>query len=289
MNNGIPYFPLDVHLDDKIELIEAEFGLTGFAVVVKLFQKIYGGQGYYCEWTNDVALLFSRSVGLGCNVVSEIVSAAVRRGIFDKDIFDKYQVLTSRGIQKRYFEAVSRRKNVEAKKAYLLIKLDQKYENVNILSGNADILKENADRNGQRKEEKRKVKERRAEKTKAEERDGGAAAHSKELQRVIVRYEENISPITSIVKDYMSDCLKYMDAEVLIYAIDEAVKHNARNWAYIEAVLRRQYNAGNTTLAQVKAANERRTGEKQPREADCAHLSQDRIEAIMRQKYGDDF
>ena len=27
MNSGIPYFPLDVHLDDKFELIEAEFGL----------------------------------------------------------------------------------------------------------------------------------------------------------------------------------------------------------------------------------------------------------------------
>ena len=45
MNNGINYFPLNVHLDDKFELIEAEFGLKGFAIVVKLFQKIYGQQG----------------------------------------------------------------------------------------------------------------------------------------------------------------------------------------------------------------------------------------------------
>ena len=42
MSNGITYFPLDVHMDDNIELIEAEFGLTGFAVIVKLYQKIYG-------------------------------------------------------------------------------------------------------------------------------------------------------------------------------------------------------------------------------------------------------
>ena len=39
MANGIPYFPLDVHLEDNIALIEAEFGLTGFAVIVKLYQK----------------------------------------------------------------------------------------------------------------------------------------------------------------------------------------------------------------------------------------------------------
>ena len=42
IKNGVDYFPLDVHLDKKFELIEAEFGLTGFAVVVKLLQRIYG-------------------------------------------------------------------------------------------------------------------------------------------------------------------------------------------------------------------------------------------------------
>ena len=51
MAEGIPYFPLDVYVDDKIRLIEAEFGLKGFAVIVKLYQKIYGGFGYYCEST----------------------------------------------------------------------------------------------------------------------------------------------------------------------------------------------------------------------------------------------
>lgn len=54
MKSGIDYFPLDVALDEKFELIEAEFGLTGFGVVVKLLQKIYGGQGYYVEWTKEV-------------------------------------------------------------------------------------------------------------------------------------------------------------------------------------------------------------------------------------------
>ncbi len=43
MKDGIPYFPLDCELDSKFELIEAEFGLQGFAVVVKLLQRIYGG------------------------------------------------------------------------------------------------------------------------------------------------------------------------------------------------------------------------------------------------------
>ena len=120
LKDGVDYFPFDVAMDEKFDLIEAEFGLTGFAVVVKLYQRVYS-RGYYCEWTNEVALLFGKNVGLGGNAVSEIVSAAVKRGIFDKDKFDRYQILTSHGIQSRYFEAVSRRKSVNVNRAYLLL------------------------------------------------------------------------------------------------------------------------------------------------------------------------
>lgn len=139
-NGGVKYFPLDVHLDDKFELIEAEFGLTGFAVVVKLYQKIYG-IGYYCEWNDDVALLFSKK--LSCSAVSEIVSASIRRGIFDESLFKKYHILTSEEIQRRYFDIVSRWKKVEVKKEYLLINAATKYKNVNIITENVNILKEN--------------------------------------------------------------------------------------------------------------------------------------------------
>lgn len=126
---GIDYFPLDVTLDTKFELIEAEFGLDGFAIVVKLFQHIYGGQGYYCEWTNEVALLFARKCCVGVNVVSEIVKAALKRGIFDKGLYDKYSILTSSGIQCRYLTA----KKGDSKKLcqeYLLISVPKNNDSV---------------------------------------------------------------------------------------------------------------------------------------------------------------
>lgn len=169
MKSGLDWFPLDVLLDEKFELIEAEFGLTGFAVIVKLYQRIYGQRGYYCEWTNEVALLFGRSCGLGGNVVSEIVSAAIRRGIFDKTLYDRYHILTSAGIQERYFEAVSRRKSVEVKKAYLLVSDTKISENANIIGKNADISSENVDISKQSREEERRVKE-----SREEERSGPA-------------------------------------------------------------------------------------------------------------------
>jgi len=159
MKSGIDYFPLDVSLDSKFELVEAEFGLLGFAVVVKLYQRIFGSEGYYCEWTTEVALLFAKHVGLGGNAVSEILSAAIKRGIFDSNLFEKYQVLTSRGIQKRYFDIVKRRKDVQIKKEYLLVDPTQICKDVNISSENVNIISGNADISKQSKVKESKVKE----------------------------------------------------------------------------------------------------------------------------------
>lgn len=188
MKSGIDYFPLDVALDEKVELIEAQFGLTGFAVLVKLFQKIYGGEGYYAEWTNEIALLFAKKIGSNGNAVSDIVDAAVKRGIFDKTLYDKYQILTSKGIQKRYFEAVSRRKNVEVKGAYLLVNATDFLKNVSILKENADIFPENADISQQSK-----VEESRVEKSRGKESNAPAREDTTALDRFIRRWGINAS------------------------------------------------------------------------------------------------
>lgn len=275
MNNGINYFPLNVHLDDKFELIEAEFGLKGFAIVVKLFQKIYGQQGYYCEWTEDVALLFGKNVGLGGDAVSEIVRAAIKRGIFDSELYDKYQILTSRGIQERYFEAVSRRKEVEVRKEYLLIKVDKIYKNVRILNENANISSKNVNISEQKKVEESKVKEKRVE--------------ERELPRLPVRivklYENNIAPLTPITLQGLDDWLNAMSEDVVEYAISEAVKNNKRNYKYIEAILRNHFNAGRTTLTEVQSAKRAYKGNENELSINRDdNIDYDELEKIMREK-----
>ena len=44
-------------MDDNIKMIQAEIGLKGFAIVVKLWQTIYREHGYYCEWNEEKKLL----------------------------------------------------------------------------------------------------------------------------------------------------------------------------------------------------------------------------------------
>ena len=52
LKEGLDYFSLDCYMDSKMKLIQAEYGLKGFAIVVKLWQMIYPEQGSYSEW-ND--------------------------------------------------------------------------------------------------------------------------------------------------------------------------------------------------------------------------------------------
>lgn len=125
MAQGIEFVPLDCTLDERFEAVEAKFGLDGFAVVVKLFQRIMGVHGYYCEWNDEIAAIFAYKYCGGCECVSEIVNAAVRLGIFSKEVYEKYGVLTSRGIQRRYLKTVKRRRVFFEKKEYVLLSREE--------------------------------------------------------------------------------------------------------------------------------------------------------------------
>lgn len=159
---GLDYFELDCHMDEKIKLIQAEYGLKGFAIVVMLYQHIYGGDhGYYCEWDNDRLLLFMSANGLigeSKNLINEIVQACIRREIFSIKLFKEYGILTSSGVQKQYLKATAKREVIELKKEYLLIDVPEKRANVviNSISGRRNSI--SSERNEQSKVEKSRVK-----------------------------------------------------------------------------------------------------------------------------------
>ena len=142
---GLDYFELDCHMDEKVRLVQAEYGLKGFAVFVKLLQEIYGGNGYYCEWTQDRELLFASENGLNGGsqqLLGDIVEACIRRNIFSERLFKEYGILTSSGVQKQYLKATVKREVVELKKEYLLISVPVNRKNVvinSIFSGINDI------------------------------------------------------------------------------------------------------------------------------------------------------
>lgn len=179
MLKGIDYFPLDCQFNEAMELIEAEYGFLGFTVIIKIWQRIYSGYGYYCEWTEKSALLFARRIGAdSAQAVSAVIAAAIDKGFFDRTLYEQYQILSSAGIQRRYLLAVSRRKQVMLQKEYLLLPVDDLPKNVCILGDSGNNADQNASNFQQRKEKERKEKERKEKERKAEENNPASAAAS---------------------------------------------------------------------------------------------------------------
>jgi hypothetical protein len=122
LKEGLDYFPLDVDIDqdDKVAMIEAQFGHEGFSVVIRLLMRIYK-EGYYYSWSKREQVLFSKRVNVNINTLTEIVNECVNEGLFNRELFEKFEILTSKGIQERYLEAIKRRKQASFIEEYFLI------------------------------------------------------------------------------------------------------------------------------------------------------------------------
>ena len=152
---GLDYFQMDVDTDDKFELIEAKHELIGFAIVVKLYQRIYKS-GYFIDWNEEMLLIFKKSINVDINTINVVINDCLKYGIFDKILYEKYSILTSSGIQKRFIAACDRRKSLELIKEYIIVDINS--INVTITWVNAYIstqskVKESKEKEREREEE----------------------------------------------------------------------------------------------------------------------------------------
>lgn len=152
---GLDYFPLDIDFfeDEKVQFINARFGLIGEAIIIRILAKIYRN-GYYLKFGEDEGLLFAKGVGDVSlhSCVKDVIHESVKRGLFDKGIFNKFETLTSKGIQKRYLEASERRKIIEWINDYSLIPVSG-YKNIVIVNINGVNVNNNLQSKGESKGE----------------------------------------------------------------------------------------------------------------------------------------
>lgn len=137
---GIDYFPLDCQFDDKIEMYLIEKGAVGLGVLITVWQMIYSNHGYYIANNDDLHLLIKRKIDVDPNEVSECLNAAIGRNLFDLTLHDKYSILTSSAIQKRYFEAAKKKKTVSVCVDYVINGIDSGNNWVDV-DGNATNVK----------------------------------------------------------------------------------------------------------------------------------------------------
>lgn len=119
---GIDYFPLDVGFftDIKIRKISRACGSQSASILICLLCNIYKGNGYYVVWDKDMPFVIADEVGVSEGAVNEVVIKALQVGFFNSELYDKYNILTSSGIQKRYILATYQRKERVLNENYVI-------------------------------------------------------------------------------------------------------------------------------------------------------------------------
>ena len=104
---------VDFFSDVKTRRLLRACGPASISILISLLCCIYRDRGYYIAWDKDLPFLVADMIGTTEGAVEEVIRKALQVGFFRKDLYEKYKILTSEGIQKRFRSAVTRRGEIE--------------------------------------------------------------------------------------------------------------------------------------------------------------------------------
>lgn len=106
--NNLDYFPQDVNFlqDIKICKLKRSQGGKAIAVWISLLCRIYGSDGYYMKWDEELPFIIAEELpGFDEVYIQEVIKSCLNFGLLDKALFESENILTSAAIQRRYVEA----------------------------------------------------------------------------------------------------------------------------------------------------------------------------------------
>ena len=132
--------------DSKIDKLLDAFGWKGFGVYFYLCTRAYGSDGYYYLWGFDDCASTARKMGGGVTsqLIREVVQACFRIGLFDGGLYEKYGILTSKGIQRSYYVVARERNCKNVIKEYWLLDKDES-KGLFLIPLKSDVSPENGD------------------------------------------------------------------------------------------------------------------------------------------------
>lgn len=202
-------------------------------------------------------MLFAKKINVDINRVNDCINIALKRGIFNQELFNKYNILTSRGIQKRFLEAAKRRKQIEMIEGICLIDFDIDYYKdlkpkivfvsnnlINVNNNSINVCKSTQIEREREKEIEKEIESSSNEKKinvsnngKNETQKSEIAATATNDINIFSYYEKNITSLTDEAKQLLKQYLDIMNKELIQLIIDEAVNSNVKTLNYIKAIL----------------------------------------------------
>ena len=161
LKQGLDYFPLDTDFlqDIKVRRLIRACGSSAIPMLIGLLVNIYRGDGYYLRWDSDMTFLISDEVGISEGAAQEFINKAVQVGFFDKKLYEEKSILTSAGIQRRFFEITERRKSVFYDDTLLLIDVNEYTNLVNVNNNSVNVYHNQQSKVKESRVEESKVKE----------------------------------------------------------------------------------------------------------------------------------
>lgn len=239
---GVEYFPLNVNFinDLKVRKLLLSCGAEAIAVLIYLLSTIYKDEGYYVEIHEDEIDLIALDVNVTPEFVLKVINKACEVRFFDVNLYENFNILTSKGIQERYLKITERRKNSVVITQFNLINVYNNSINVNNNSVNVDNNSVNVYKSTQSKVKKRKV-QKSTEKslsndscknvylTQTEERD----CMNKKIYEL---YLNGIGQISPTIKERLDDLVELYGMEHVIVAINTTIESGGSSIKYVETV-----------------------------------------------------
>lgn len=126
-NNKIDlqYFPVDVDIlrDKKVRRLTRKYA-RGAEFYLYLLCAIYSDKGYYMSIDDGTAFDIADDMRIAETEIDEMLDFCMSDnvGLFSREMMDKYRILTSRGIQRRYAETIRQlKRKVSINPEYSLI------------------------------------------------------------------------------------------------------------------------------------------------------------------------
>lgn len=239
---GVEYFPLNVNFinDLKVRKLLLSCGAEAIAVLIYLLSTIYKDEGYYVEIHEDEIDLIALDVNVTPEFVLEVINKACEVRFFDVNLYENFNILTSKGIQERYLKITERRKNSVVITQFNLINVYNNSINVNNNSINVDNNPVNVYKSTQSKVKERKGKER---KVKSLSNDSVKNVYLTETEKrdcmnkkIYELYLNGIGQISPTIKERLDDLVELYGMEHVIVAINTTIESGGSSIKYVETV-----------------------------------------------------
>ena len=239
---GVEYFPLNVNFinDLKVRKLLLSCGAESIAVLIYLLSTIYKDEGYYVEIHEDEIDLIALDVNVTPEFVLEVINKACEVRFFDVNLYENFNILTSKGIQERYLKITERRKNSVVITQFNLINVYNNSVNVNNNSINVDNNPVIVYKSTQSKVKESKVKK---SKVKSLSNDSCKNVYLTETEKrdytnkkIYELYLNGVGQISPTIKERLDDLVELYGMEHVIVAINTTIESGGSSIKYVETV-----------------------------------------------------